>query len=259
MTITYEKKDKIAYVTLNRPEVLNALNSAMLKELRSIFNDFNSDAELLVAIITGKGEKAFCAGFDLQEVSKGLFDDPFEAFWNPENAKARLLREMDIRKPVIAAVNGHCIGSALHLILDCDIRIASENASFCLPEVKTGLSARGSVILLANTIPLSLAMEMILTGDPISAEEAYRCGLVSRLVPLNELMPTAEKLAKTISENAPLAVRANKEIMKKGLEIPFDHAARLASSLAYAVQNSEDHEEGLRAFREKRKPDYKGK
>jgi enoyl-CoA hydratase/carnithine racemase len=160
---------------------------------------------------------------------------------------------------VIAAVNGYCVGVALNLVLDCDIRIASENASFLSPEVKSGLCARVLGILLSRSIPLSKVMEMVLTGDPMTAQEAYRLGLVSRLVAPEELMPTAEAIARSIAANAPLAVRATKEAVMRGIEMPFIHASRLADSLAYAVQNSADYQEGLTAFREKRKPEYKGK
>ena len=259
MALLYEKKDKIAYVTLNRPDAMNALDSETLNDLQRVWTDFKEDHEVLVAVITGAGDKAFCAGIDIQEISKGLGDEPKEVFWEPSKARTKLLFEQDIRKPIIAAINGFCIGAALQLVLECDIRIASENASFSVPEVKIGLAARGLPLLLARTMPLSMVMEMILTGDSISAQDAYRCGLVSRLVSPDELIPTAEKIAKSICSNAPLAVRANKETILKGVELPFEHASRLAISLAYAVQNSEDYQEGLRAIREKRKPEYKGK
>jgi crotonobetainyl-CoA hydratase len=257
MTVIYEKRDRIAYITLNRPEVMNALNNQTWDELRSIWEDFSNDREILVAIITGAGEKAFSAGVDLQEVRKGIIDDPTQTFWNPDLAKIKLPH--DIRKPIIAAVNGYCMGVALSLILSCDIRIASENASFSVPEVKMGMAARGLAISLARTMPSSLVMEMLLTGDPISAQEAYNYGLISKLVVLKDLMPTAEKMAKAIRENAPLAVRANKETVWKGMDLPFEHASRLAVSLNYAVLNSEDFKEGLQAIKEKRKPMYKGR
>ena len=196
---------------------------------------------------------------DIKEQSKGLGDNPSEDFWNPERAMTKLPLDSDVHKPVIAAVNGFCIGVAVSLILDCDIRIASEDASFGVPEVKIGMSARALGVKLARTMPMSLAMEMVLTGDRISAQEAYRSGLVSKLVPPGELMPTAEKIAKTICENAPLAVRATKEIVQRGIYLPFEHANRLANSLNYAVINSEDYQEAMQAIRDKRKPEYKGK
>ena len=171
----------------------------------------------------------------------------------------RLNLDSDVHKPVIAAVNGFCLGVAVSLILDCDIRIASEDASFGVPEVKIGMSARALGVKLAKTMPLSLVMEMVLTGESITAQEAYRSGLVSKLVPPSELIPTAEKIAKTICGNAPLAVRATKEIMQRGIDLPFEHANRLANSLNYAVINSEDYQESMQAIRDKRKPEYKGK
>jgi enoyl-CoA hydratase/carnithine racemase len=258
MAVLYEKRERIAYIILNRPEVMNALNRETWGELHRIWSDFNQDDEVWVAIITGTGDKAFSAGMDIKELSRGIGDDPKESFWDPVRAMARLPFDFDVRKPIIAAVNGRCNGVALDLILECDIRIASENATFAMPEVKLGISVRGVAPLLARAMPLSITMEMLLTGEHISAQEAYRGGLVSRLVPPAELMPTAERIAGTICENAPLAVRATKEAVLKGLDLPFEHANRLAVSLNYAVLNSEDSKEGILAAKEKRKPIYKG-
>jgi enoyl-CoA hydratase/carnithine racemase len=259
MLVLYEKKDRIAYIKLNRPDVMNALNKEAFAEFERIWLDFNNDPELRVAIITGSGDKAFCSGMDIKEQSKGLGDNPSADFWNPEGAMAKLPVDLGVHKPIIAAVNGFCIGVGVALILDCDIRIASENASFAVPEVKIGMSARSLGVKLAKTVPLSLTMEMVLTGDRISAQEAYRCGLVSRLVPIDKLMSTAEQIARNICENAPLAVRATKEIVQRGIDLTAEDARRLGDSLNYAALNSEDYREAMRAIREKRKPDYKGK
>lgn len=255
--VIYEKRDKIAYVILNRPEVLNALNTEAIDELGRIWADFRKDPEVLVAIITGAGDKSFTAGLDIKEMSKNLGCEFGEDFWDP-SPTGLYLYQLDIGKPIIAAVNGFCLGGGMSLILGCDIRIASENASFGMPEVKLGMATRGIGPLIAKAMPLSLTMEILLTGDHISAQEAYQCGLVSRLVPPAELMPTAEKIARSICENAPLAVRAIKESVRRGIELPFEHANRLGTCLNRAVINSEDYKEGLRAVREKRKPVYKG-
>jgi enoyl-CoA hydratase/carnithine racemase len=259
MALDVEKKDNIVCITLNRPEKLNSFNVEALKKFQQIIQDFNRDDGLRVAVITGAGDKAFCAGMDMSEVSAGKGQDPAEALWQPDLADTKFLHENGVIKPVIAAVNGVCVGLALNLVLDCDIRIASDNASFMAPEVKSGLCSRVLGILLARSVPLSTAMEMVLIGERLGAQEAYRCGLVSRLLPPEQLMTTALSMAGAIASNAPLAVRANKETVIRGIDMPFDHASRLAVSLAFAVQNSEDYKEGLLAFLEKRKPQYKGK
>ena len=255
--IIYEKKDRIAYVTINRPEVLNAINPPTLVELHAAWNDFRADDDLWVGILTGAGERAFCAGSDLKY---RVADADDHALRNPGRRAGNPLDECI--KPVIAAVNGYAVGGGLEWALCCDIIIAAEHAKLGLPEPKRGLlSDTGGVFKLPRRIPYHLAMELILTGKLISAQEAYRMGLVNEVVPLPDLMATAERWAHEILECAPLSLRAAKELILKTGDLPVQVGVSTIESIhsVRQLRDSEDYAEGPRAFAEKRKPNWQGK
>ncbi len=264
MAIDYVKKDKIAYITLNRPEARNALDPDTLEALGRTWIDFRDDPSALVAIITGVGN-SFCAGADLGTMIPRITGSPegLAGLIKGEMAEifqSALLRHFDVWKPIVAAVNGYCIAGGLEMLLGMDIRIASENAFFAIQEPRWGLfPAGGSTVRLPRQVPFCKAMEILLTGEKIDAKEAHRIGLVNYVVPQQELMPTAEKIARRIAENGPLAVSAIKksaiECLSLSLPDAYDHEIELATP----VFKSEDAVEGPMAFMQKRKPDFKGK
>ncbi len=257
MAVLYQKRDKIAYITLNRPEALNAINLETQRELARIWADVRDDPDVLVAILSGAGEKAFSAGVDLKEKDKvsdvwGSWDRGEPVLPNP------ILGAMEIWKPVIGAVQGYCLGMGCTLALSCDIRIAAENAILGYPEVAQGIAVSVASLLLPRLVPSGIAMEILFTADNIDAREAYRIGLVNKVVPFSELLSAAEKVARRICDNAPLAVRATKEAAVRAWDMPLDQGRRLGVLLARQVNASEDAREGPRAFVERRKPRYKG-
>jgi len=254
--VEYTKEGKIAIFTINRPEALGALNVEGMRQLNNAFIDFRDDDELLVGIITGTGDKAFSAGVDIKDYLpfvKRTTDKPWKR-------PAGIMRELDIWKPLIAACNGLTYGGGLELALACDMVIASENATFALPEVTVGLCpGGGGTQRLPRVIPRRIAAEMLFTGKPIDAQEAYRIGLVNKVVPRDELMTEAKKLAETICQAAPLAVRTAKEAMMRGLDVSLEEGLRLEDDFQRYIMSTKDFEEGITAFREKRKPKFKGK
>jgi enoyl-CoA hydratase len=266
--LLYEKRDGVAYITFNRPEVHNAISPEVMVRLADAWVDFNEDPQARVAIITGAGTKAFSAGADL-----GRLIPLFTRARQPEDEWDRrvlenrgavqsiaLLRTYELFKPIIAAVNGFCLAGGMEMLQATDIRIASTNASFGLSEVKRAIiPAGGSLVRLARQIPYCKAMEILLVGDAISAEEAYRCGLVNYVVAPDELIPAAERLARAVAENGPLALQAIKEGVIRTTGIPLDDAFKLELELGRRVMKSEDAKEGPRAFMEKRKPRYTGR
>ena len=256
MALLYEKKERIAYITLNRPEALNALNPDVIQELSQALTDFRDDSQLLVAIITGAGERAFCAGADIATTIPMLKSMRSEWWRLP----ATIFRGLDVWKPIIAAINGHALGGGLELALSCDIRIAAEKATFGVPEVTLGLiPGFGGTQRLPRVIPTAIAAEMLLTGRSINAQEAYRIGLVNKVVPLPELMPAAEEMANRLCQLPPLAVRAAKEAMLRGLDLTLEEGLRLETKIEDFVMSTEDADEGPKAFLEKRKPVFKGR
>lgn len=254
--ILYEKRDHTAFITINRPEVMNAMNPQSWDELTMAFSDFAEDKNMWVAVLTGAGGKAFCTGADLKYKASGT-------------QEKRLRRPVDdfiyvsekCFKPVIAAVNGYAVGGGLELALRCDIIIASSNAVFGLPEVKRGLVAdAGGIMSLPGRIPYHLAMEMILTGRFYTASEAYRFGLVNEVVDQDKLLEATESWAGNICECSPLAVQAAKQMVKSSYEMTSKLSQERVELLegVKRLRTSEDYKEGPKAFAEKRKPVWKG-
>lgn len=252
--VLYERRGRVAYITLNRPEALNA-GTITGGEFNQVMQLFREDGEAWVGVVTGAGDRAFSVGGDLKS---GQGTDSTANFWGAEAPS--FFRDMEIWKPLVAAVNGYALGAGCMLALACDIRIASENASFGLSETKLGwVVGLGGTQRITRMVPLGMALEMLFTGDRIDAQEAYRIGLVNRLVPQAELMATATALAERIAGNAPLAVQANKELALRGMSLPLAEGLRLESSFARLVRSTEDAAEGRRAFLEKRPPRFLGR
>ena len=253
--INYEKKGRIAYVTINRPERLNALHPPANQELYHAFTDFKEDPEVWVAIITGTGDRAFSAGNDLKYTAEHGRRER-----GPEISRfGGITSNYECWKPIIAAVNGFALGGGFELALACDIIIAADHAEVGLPEPRVGLVAgAGGVHRLPRHIPLKIAMGMMLTAKRIPIKEAHRLGLINEVVPLADLMPTAERWANEILEVAPLSARASKQMAMTGLGWPLDVSMSRSYTEYQKAAASEDFIEGPRAFAEKRKPNWKG-
>ena len=259
--VIYEKKDKIAYIKINRPGAMNAISSEVLVGLTDAWIDVRDDPDIWVAVVTGEGDRAFSAGADLKELAKWQMEAMQEGrAIRPDWPEINPMRGIEVWKPFIAAINGIATGGGLELSLACDLRIAADTARLGLMEVKQSLiPGWGGTQRLPRLVPFAKALEMLLTGDFIDAEEALRIGLVNKVVPQNELMSAATDLAKRLCENGPLAVRAAKEAAYRGVRIPLNDALMLESFIIGNLFQSEDVKEGPRAFAEKRKPVYKGK
>jgi len=256
---TYEKRGHVAYITINRPEVMNALHPPASEELSAIWDGFAADPDAWVAILTGAGERAFSAGNDLKYTAQHA--NQFSGTRPPlKGGFGGITSRFDLFKPLIAAVNGWAMGGGCEMVLACDIVIAAEHARFGLPEPRVGLIAgAGGVHRLPRKIPPTIAMGMILTGKAIDAAEAHRWGLVNQVVPAAQLLPTAEGWAAEIMQCAPLAVRASKEAAMTGLDLPLETALRRSYDNAQAHMASADRTEGPRAFAEKRSPAWTGR
>ncbi len=250
-----EREGRVLLVTIDRPDVLNALHPPANFELEGVFDDFVSDPELWVAILTGAGERAFCAGNDLkfQASAGGRVDVPRTGF-------AGITARFDSPKPLIAAVNGIAMGGGFEIALACDLIVAAEGATFALPEPRVGLAAMaGGIHRLPRQIGLKHAMGMLLTGRSVSAREGERLGFVNEVVPPAELMAAARRWAASILECAPLSVRASKEAALAGLGRPLEEATSARYEGLVAMVKSEDFLEGPRAFAEKRPPRWKAR
>lgn len=263
MNIRYEKQEYIAIITLNRPQVMNAINMEMSRELIEAWTDFRDDPDLWVAVVTGAGEKAFSAGADLKAL--GAFYQAMSPLQRRAQAETQpglggLTRNLAVWKPIIAAINGYCLAGGLELALACDIRLASENAQLGLTETSRGIiPGAGGTQRLPRLVPPGIALEMIFTAQWIDAQEAYRIGLVNRVVAQAELMGTAVSLAEQICANAPLAVQTAKLAVWQGIDLPLADGLRLEQALAEPLRQTEDVQEGIAAFAEKRKPRFKGR
>ncbi len=250
--VLFEKRGPVAYVTINRPERLNACDFETYEMLAQAWCEFRDDPELRVAILTGAGERAFCAGSDV----KANYVERFAAEW--ENPLFSVL--FDLYKPIIAAINGHANGGGLEQALACDIRVAAEHAQFGLGEVRLGwLPGGGGTQRLPRLIPLGRALEMLYTGRRIGAQEALRLGLVDYVVPMAELMSKCEEIAAEICKSAPLAVERIRQAVLRGLDLPLAEGLKLERDLYRFLQGTEDAREGARAFAEKRPPRWRGR
>ena len=255
--ILLEKKNAIAYVTVNRPKVLNALNMATMEELRAAFTDIQSDASIRVAILTGAGEKAFVAGADIGELAK---QDPVSGKEFAHRGQAVLDLIENLGKPVIACINGFALGGGCELALACTMRLASDNAKLGQPEVKLGIiPGYGGTQRLSRLVGKGLAMQMVLAGETITAQEAHRIGLVNEVTAAAELIPRAEAIAAKIIANAPLAVQYAMEAVNKGMEMPLAEGLFLEASLFGVCCATDDKKEGTAAFLEKRPARFQGK
>ena len=255
-TLLYEKRDGIGYVTLNRPEKLNALNNQVMEELDACFQTIRKDDEVRAVIVTGAGEKAFVAGADVKELAEKA---PLQGKEFSQSGQRVFDSIENLGKPVIAAVNGYALGGGCELAVACTLRIASETARFGQPEVKLGIiPGYGGTQRLARLVGKGRALELILTGEPVSAQEAYRIGLVNQVVPVESLPSAAEALARKIMANAPLAVKLAIEAVNHGLEMTQKEGQFLEATLFGLCCTTADMKEGTRAFLEKRPAKFTG-
>lgn len=250
--VRYELADGVATITIDRPDAMNAINKAIRDGLWAAFRRFIDEPEALVAILTATGEKVFCAGADLKEMSEMGLKVP------PPDFLPYLNRNLHTDKPVIAAVNGLAYAGGFYLAQMCDLCIAADNARFAITEPKWSRGAPWAAPL-PWLIPPRVAMELLVTAQPISAERAYQIGLVNQVVPLNELAAAARDMAVTIARNAPLSVRAGKAMVYAAAEAGWSAALKAGDRIYEPVYLSEDAQEGPRAFREKRQPVWKAR
>lgn len=257
MGVEFEVQGGIATITLNRPERMNAMDADAYRQLSEAWTRVRDDDEIRVAVITGAGDRAFSTGADIKSFLTAPQD--LSEFWLTQ--KDQLLnRGLEVYKPVIAAVNGYCLGGGMTLLLATDIRVASEHASFGLAEVKRGvLAGNGGTQRLLQQLPHAVAMEVLLTGDRFDAATAERWGLVNAVVPHERLMETAMAYAERIVGNAPLAVQASKELALRSKDLDLASGLRLEQAMNRLLMSTEDAKEGPAAFAEKRAPRFVGR
>jgi enoyl-CoA hydratase len=264
--VLYSKENHIATVTMNRPAVRNALNAEMLCRLADAWQDIIDDPEVRVAILTGAGEEAFCAGADLDRLVRmmqGLRppEDEFDHRIKDDVTLIYkgLLRNIEVHKPIVAAVKGFCVAGGLEILQCTDIRVVAEDAQIGLAEVKWSLFPMGgSTVRMPRQIPFCMAMEIMLTGERITAQEAWRIGLVNKVVPAAQVMTEARRYAQILADNGPLAVQAVKRSVLAGLGRPTMEALDKEFEIGVGVAGSADAKEGTKAFKEKRKPVFRG-
>ena len=256
-TLLYAVEDAVAVVTVNRPEKYNALNRQTIADLEQCFEAIERDASVRAVILTGAGEKAFVAGADINELATL---QPIEARNHAARGQRLFTRIERLAKPTIAAINGFALGGGLELAMACGLRVASENARLGQPEVKLGiLPGYGGTQRLPRLVGRGAALAMLLTGDPITAQEAYRIGLVEQVTPPAELLSTARQWAAKMLANAPLALALCLEAVNAGLEMPLDEAMAFEAGQFGLSCSTEDMKEGTRAFLEKRKAAFRGR
>jgi E-phenylitaconyl-CoA hydratase len=258
MPVRFETEGAIAWITLDRPEALNAIDPESHAALVSAWERVRDSADLRVAVLTGAGPRAFCAGVDLKRMGEFYRSVPAErrvAAWNRQPGIGGLTRNLEVGKPVIAAVNGLCLGGGLELALACDLRVAGANATFGLPEVRWAIiPGQGGTQRLPRAIPPAIALEMILTGRPIGARRAAALGLVNAVVPRARLRTAARSMARAIAAYPPRVVRTALAAVRRGLELPLPDALRLEQELADPLRDSPDNREARAAFLAKRAP-----
>jgi len=257
--IIVKRKDHITLIRINRSEVRNAINAHVSFELENAFDAFEDDSNAWIAIITGVGDKAFSAGADLKWAATASEEEKREAYKKLKYQASGLTGNYRITKPIIAAVNGYAYGGGFELALSCDIIIAAEHAKFCMPEPIVGrVPVDGGIHRLVRQIPYHLAMEILFTRNVISAQEGLKLGFVNKVVPLDQLIAEAEKMANIIMEGSPLAIRAIKQMANDGLETTLRKANSTLFPFYRKFTQSHDFIEGPKAFSEKRKPIWKG-
>jgi E-phenylitaconyl-CoA hydratase len=258
VSVDFELQDDgIALITLNRPERLNAMDADAYRALSQAWVRVRDDDEIRTAVITGAGERAFSTGADLKSFVTSPED--LSGFWQTQREQL-LNRGLEVYKPIVAAVNGYCLGGGMTLLLATDIRIAAEHSSFGLAEVKRGIIAgNGGTQRIASQLPHAIAMELLLTGDRIDAQTAARWGLVNRVVSMEELLPTAMDYAKRIAANAPLAVQATKELALRSRDVDLASGLRMEQTVNRLLQFTADAKEGPAAFAERREPRFEGR
>ncbi|MFC1993165.1 enoyl-CoA hydratase/isomerase family protein [Chloroflexota bacterium] len=248
-TIIYDRDDKVAIITLNRPERRNAINTQLIKEVGLAIDEVESNADIRVIIFTG-GDKTFCSGVDLTEP------------WNSDTS--RMINDLFTRidtfpKPTIAAINGYALGGGCELALCCDFRVASETASIGTPEIKVGtIPSIGATVRLPQLIGTARAKELLLTGNPINGAEAYNIGLVNKVTKPEKALDEAKNLALTLADRPPLSLKAVKECIRAAMQLDAEDAINFSINSAEGLRGTEDYKEGRSAFKEKRKPVWKG-
>ncbi len=256
MSIAVSSRGHVSIITLDRPEARNALSLDMRDALEAELLAFDADMGKRVAVLIGAGDKAFCAGADLTAAPPTASGPAGHL----DRANRSLVRDLGLIKPVIAAINGMALGGGLELALLCDIRIAARNATFALPEVKIGsMPGSGGTQRLPRIVGMGRAMHLALSGDRVTADEALAMGLVSQVVEQAELAATAMQLAERIAENAPLSVQMTRKAIRDGFDMPLTQGLALERTLFTIIRDTQDRAEGRLAFREKRKPDFKGR
>jgi len=257
MPLLFEVRDRVAYLTFNRPEAMNAMDPETYKQLSDAWIEVRDNPDIWCAIITGAGDRAFTAGADLK---KTIPRQPeMWEFWQTQSEQI-LNRGLEVWKPVVAAVNGYCLAGGMTLLFATDIRIAAEHAVFGISEVKRGiLPGNGGTQRAIRQLPYPIAMELLLIGDTLTAQQALQYGLINKVVPKERLMDTAEEYARKLVANAPLAVRAIKELAVRSQYLHLSDGLRLESSIQQVLRQSEDAKEGPRAFAEKRKANWTGR
>lgn len=257
--VLYQKKGNIALITLNRPQADNAINEQAVGELSEVCQKINEDEDIRVAVITGAGEKFFSSGTDPQTLATLPSFSPVElSAFKARFSVSRAILSLEL--PVIAAINGDALGQGLELALSCDIRLASEKAHFSFPEATLGhMPLDGGTQFLPRIIGRGKALELLFTAETIDAREALNIGLVSQVLPPGKLLPKAEELAKNIAAKAPLALRYVREAIRKGADLTLEQGMRLETDLYLLLHTTDDRTEGIKAFLEKRTPQFKGR